>query len=131
MKKNLFQYLTLSLLSLFGLAANATDINQNDLLAKMKSADKPIVIDVRSAQEYAAGHVPGAINIPHDIIGQQMSQLGLEKKTAIVLYCRSGYRAGKANKVLIDSGYHNLSHLAGDYKAWDAKGLPQTKGSNP
>lgn len=105
----------------------AADISQEHLLEMMQSDNKPLLIDVRSLKEYQQGHIAGAINIPHGEIGKQINTLGLDKTQAIVLYCRSGYRAGKAAKALKQQGFATLSHLDGDFLEWQEKKRPITK----
>lgn len=74
-----------------------------------------LVIDVRSATEFATGHIENALNIPHDIAVKQFTALGINKDRRVVLYCRSGNRSGKAIAALIKAGYTNL-HNGGGYK---------------
>ena len=64
------------------------------------------IIDVRSPQEFAAGHLKGAVNIPHDRIEQAIGSIeGLEKNSAILLYCLSGARSAFACQVLAQLGF--------------------------
>ncbi|MGB0833702.1 MAG: rhodanese-like domain-containing protein [Psychrobium sp.] len=74
-----------------------------------------LVIDVRSATEFASGHIKNALNIPHDIALKQFTALGINKDRRVVLYCRSGNRSGKAIAALTKAGYTNL-HNGGGYK---------------
>ena len=74
-----------------------------------------ILIDVRSAEEYKEGHLKNAINIPHTVIGDKIAAITNDKEKHIVLYCRSGNRAGKAKAVLDEMGYKNV-HNAGGYE---------------
>ncbi|MBU2887053.1 rhodanese-like domain-containing protein [Gilvimarinus agarilyticus] len=67
-----------------------------------------VVIDVRSAEEYAAGHVAQAVNIPHDEIAEGVIDINAEKSTEIILYCRSGRRAELAKEVLHELGYTHV-----------------------
>ena len=83
----------------------------------------PRVIDVRSPGEYQAGHVPGAINIPFDQIGQRLAEVGAADQP-VVLYCQSGRSAGLAAEVLSGAGYGKLQHLEGDFPGWKASGAP-------
>ena len=96
-------------------------------MATNGSENKPLLIDVRTEGEYASGHVPGAINIPHKELEQHLAELSSVKNSQIVLYCRSGTRAGFAKKVLAKNGFTKLDHLTGDYIAWNKKGLPLVK----
>lgn len=66
-----------------------------------------VVIDVRTEAEYDAGHVAGAVLIPHDTIGEKIGQHVKDKARPIVVYCRSGRRAGAALKTLKQMGYTN------------------------
>jgi phage shock protein E len=75
-----------------------------------------LVIDVRTKQEYDAGHFSTAINIPHDQISGRMSELNQHKQKGIVLYCHSGARAAAAEKVLKNNGFSNVIN-AGGYEA--------------
>ena len=82
------------------------------------------MLDVRSPQEYAAGHIPGALNIPHDQTAARLEELRPYQGREIVLYCKSGRRAGIAADVLAQAGFDRLRHLAGDMPGWSAAGLP-------
>ena len=72
------------------------------------------IIDVRSAVEYAEGHIPGAVNIPLN----QIPLLNAPKDASIYLYCRSGARSARGCKALEKLGFTNVSNLGGilDYK---------------
>ncbi|MDO3382305.1 rhodanese-like domain-containing protein [Gilvimarinus algae] len=65
-------------------------------------------LDVRSAEEFAAGHLEGAINIPHGEVVAGVQALNIDKDTPLVLYCRSGRRAQMALEALQKAGYQNL-----------------------
>jgi rhodanese-related sulfurtransferase len=98
-------------------------LSQDELIARQRANDASlVVVDVRTAEEYAAGHVPGAINIPHDQVVQRLSQVPTDKD--LVLYCRSGRRTAIAADVLAANGYTRLEHLEGDIAAWLSRGLP-------
>ncbi|GGQ28754.1 rhodanese-like domain-containing protein [Shewanella litoralis] len=71
------------------------------------------LIDVRTPEEFAAGHIKGAINIPFDTIVPQLAKLNLSKDTEVVLYCRSGRRSSIAQASLIEHGYHNTYDAGG------------------
>lgn len=81
-----------------------------------------LLLDVRTPEEYAQGHVPGAVNIPYDEVADRLDELEGGKERAIVVYCESGKRAGRAESTLAAQGYTNLHHLEGDMKAWRAAG---------
>ena len=70
-------------------------------------------IDVRSPQEYASGHLPGATLIPFDGIEVGVSRLGLAKDTPIYLYCAVGGRAEVARQRLLAMDFRNVSNVGG------------------
>ncbi|MFT3914917.1 MAG: rhodanese-like domain-containing protein [Anaeromyxobacteraceae bacterium] len=76
------------------------------------------VVDVRTAPEFAAGHVPGAVNIPFDEIERRAAELG-PPGTKVLLYCRTGRRSGIAAEALRAKGYTNLFDLQA-YDRWVA-----------
>jgi phage shock protein E len=72
-----------------------------------------ILIDVRTKEEFDAGHLEGAINIPWEETASLMAAIGSDKQRPAVLYCRSGNRSGKAIAVLEKKGYSNLFNAGG------------------
>lgn len=78
-----------------------------------KRNQSEIWIDVRSQEEFNAGHLQHAYHIPHDEISTKINQLVPDKNTKINLYCRSGRRAEVARKALIDLGYQNVINQGG------------------
>ena len=67
--------------------------------------DGALIVDVRTPAEFASGHYPGAVNIPLDEINRRMNELGADTNRPIVLYCRSGRRAGIALDQVRRAGY--------------------------
>ena len=76
-------------------------------------ADQPLVIDVRTAEEYRQGHVRDALNIPYGEIASRIAALIPDRDTSIVLYCRSGRRAGVAEHALRQLGYGRIENRGG------------------
>jgi len=72
------------------------------------------LVDVRTPEEFAMGHVPGALNIPHNEMGRRHAEIG-PPSTPVVLYCRSGNRSGQAASVL----HHRGFGLVYDFQRWD------------
>lgn len=72
-----------------------------------------LVIDVRTAEEFAAGHIEGAINIPFESIVEGVAKLGLKNDDSIVLYCRSGRRSGIADEALTQAGFSHTANAGG------------------
>ena len=83
---------------------------------------KGVWIDVRSAEEFNAGHLQDAVNIPHDKIIEGVKALGSAKDEPINLYCRSGRRAETALTELKNAGYTNVTNHGG-YEDLVKKGL--------
>ena len=75
--------------------------------------DSFVLIDVRSAEEFASGHLQGAVNIPHDRIEEEIGAVAPDKSARIILYCRSGRRAETALNALKSAGYENVSNYGG------------------
>lgn len=108
--------------------AQVTDISQAELMQRIKANHAGLILDVRSKGEYASGHIPGAINIPHDQLGSRLAEIGSYKDKDIVLYCASGGRVGSAAKTLQPAGFSKLLHLDGDMNGWRSNGsLPIKK----
>ncbi len=101
---------------------NVQELSQKEFLTN--PPEGALILDVRTQAEFDAGHVPGAINISHDELATRLDELDSAKDRAVVVYCRSGKRAGLASSVLLEAGYVNVLHLEGDMNAWNASGLP-------
>ena len=91
-----------------------TQINQTKAQKMMDEADDYIILDVRTSEEYADGHIPDAVNIPNESIGEEdnISQLP-NKDQLIFVYCRSGRRSKEASKKLAALGYTNVYEFGG------------------
>ena len=76
----------------------AGDVTQAEVLELVAAPDGPLLLDVRTPGEFAAGHVPGAVNIPHDEVAARLSELEPYRERGVVLYCQSGRRAGMATQ---------------------------------
>ena len=106
-------------------AASAESMSQADLLARLNRKDPDLVVlDVRTPAEFAAGHVPGARNVSHDLLSSRLAELAPLRDKQVVLYCRSGRRTLLAADVLHAAGFTHLAHLEGDYLAWEAEHRP-------
>ncbi|MCJ7471523.1 MAG: FAD-dependent oxidoreductase [Actinobacteria bacterium] len=90
-----------------------------EMREKIKNGDDMIILDVRSAKEYDAGHIEGAILIPVDDIRSNINMLDPGKET--IIYCRSGYRAYLALRVLANHGFSDVKLLNGSYLSWERK----------
>ena len=72
-----------------------------------------LIVDVRTSEEFADGHYPGAINIPHEASMEGLNQLGVTADTSVILYCRSGNRSGQAEQVLREKGFTEARNAGG------------------
>ena len=93
-----------------------------DALAVRMAAWKTVVLDVRSAHSFAAGHVPDALHISLDILRDSIA--GLPAETSLSLVCDSGERAGFAASLLGRIGYANVAIVRGGFRAYAERGLP-------
>ena len=82
--------------------------------APIDAVDEPtLIVDVRTAEEFAAGHFPGAINIPHEDIVQGIEESNVGKDQTVLLYCRSGNRSGQAEGRLQSAGFSGAKNVGG------------------
>ena len=72
-----------------------------------------VVVDVRSAEEFASGHIEGAILIPADQIKAQAEAILLDKDATILVICRSGVRSQGASQLLVELGFSNIYDIGG------------------
>ena len=121
-----------ALISTAAFAGDVPGMSDEALLARMASGDKAtVVLDVRTPKEFAEGHVPGAINISHDQLEGRLSELDDDRDRDVVVYCRSGHRAGIALGMLEKAGFKRLYHLEGDYMGWTAAQRPVETAAAP
>lgn len=93
----------------------------------MKSAKRPVVLDVRSGFEYRRGHIPGAIHAQNWKILLNMAKLPEDKSAELVVTCELGPRARMAQWFLGIYGYRNVTLLDGHMSAWRRSGLKMEK----
>ncbi|MFQ3648279.1 MAG: rhodanese-like domain-containing protein [Anaerolineae bacterium] len=101
-----------------------TDISLDDYLTQFKNADY-YLIDVREADEYADGHLPGTVNLPLSELEQRYSEIRRDKP--IVLVCARGGRSAQAAEYLAYLGYQNLYNLEGGTLGYMQAGHPLEK----
>jgi phage shock protein E len=99
-------------------------ISQSALLDALHSSAPPLVLDVRTPEEYAGGHVPGAMNIPYDQLPGRLDEVQASHDDEVVVYCETGRRAAKAQETLRGAGFSRVIHLDGDMAAWRASRQP-------
>lgn len=118
----------LSTFSLFTFAEQTATISQQALLTLIATpANKTVILDVRTVEEFAEGHIAGAINISHGQINANINKIITLKDQTVVVYCRSGRRAISAENDLRAAGFSDLRHLKGDMNGWQSADLPLVK----
>ena len=88
-------------------------ISMSEGLKRMETDEGYILLDVRRADEYASGHIPGAVNFPNEQIGEGEIPSLPDKNQTIYIYCRSGHRSKQAADKLLALGYTNLVEFGG------------------
>jgi rhodanese-related sulfurtransferase len=107
--------------SLFGAGSSIRSVDAAGLDAAIKSG--AVVIDVRSAAEYASGHVAVARNIPLDQIEARLGELAEHKDADIYVICQSGRRSMAASEAMAKNGYKPIN-VDGGTSGWRAAGFP-------
>ena len=90
----------------------------DELLAR---DDAPLLLDVRTPEEFAQGHLPGAVLIPHDQLAARLDEISRDRW--VLVYCRSGKRADAAEAVLADAGFE-VRQIEGSWLRWQEEGMP-------
>ena len=121
MKKLLTAVLSAAAISAPFVASADTALQTTQNMVQPEKA-KGVWIDVRSAEEFNAGHLQDAVNIPHDQILARIQAVSPDKNAPVNLYCRSGRRAETALTELKNAGYTNVTNHGG-YEDLVTKGL--------
>ncbi len=103
------------------------EVDAQTLLRQIESNAAPTILDVRSAKEFADGHVPGALNIPFESVGSRAQDLPGSREQSLVVYCGHGPRAWMAGAALRKRGFTNVSYLTGHFSGWRSAGLRQER----
>lgn len=90
---------------------------------------KRTIIDVREYDEYAAGHLPGAINIPRGVLEFKIGTVAecVDKARPYLIYCRTSGRAALSTVQLQKIGYADVISMGGGFEAWNGEGRPTEK----
>lgn len=121
MLKRILPLLLVLVIMLAGCGKSDADIQNNTYekitmsegLARMESDENYILLDVRRADEFEAGHIPGAVNLSNEEIGTEEIPSLPDKTQTIYIYCRSGNRSKQAADKLLALGYTNLIEFGG------------------
>jgi len=101
--------------------------------AEQAIRDADVLVDVRESDEFAAGHLPGAVHISRGMLEFKFSGAPAlqPRDIKIVLYCKTSGRAALAAAALHDMGYLNVQSISGGFDAWVAAGKPVAKPESP
>ena len=92
------------------------------LAERLATALPPVVLDVRTEQEWSAGHIAGSLNVPLNHLRDRMAELPADRP--VVVHCEGGYRSAIAASLLAERGRADVMDLVGGFKAWAASKLP-------
>jgi rhodanese-related sulfurtransferase len=106
--------------------AAASGLSPNEAVQCM-NREKGVVVDVCSAEEFAASHINGAINVPLDQLEGRLASAVKNKSLPLILVCAAGSRSKRAQAVAQKLGYQKVHSLQGGLKAWKEANLPVTK----
>ena len=97
------------------------DISVTEAHDWLLSDNAPVLLDVRTPEEYSEGHIEGATLIDYNDSSFD-SEIGkLDKDATYLIYCRSGGRSGKAVHKMIGAGFKDVTNMEGGYNAWSSK----------
>jgi len=83
------------------------------------------MLDVRTPEEYAEGHIKGATLIPVQVLAERLAEVPKNKQ--VYVYCHSGVRSARASKMLAKHGFSNIENVVGGIVAWKKAGYPVVK----
>jgi rhodanese-related sulfurtransferase len=94
---------------------------------QLMNRGKTVVVDVRTPEEFATGHLRDAKNIPLADLSNRIGELDKSKAKTVVVVCQTGKRSDKAARQLAAAGFEDAYSLEGGLAAWQAANLPVTK----
>jgi rhodanese-related sulfurtransferase len=104
------------------------ETNVADVKRRRDAGEKFILVDVREDNEWANGHLPGAIHLGKGIIERDIEQRVPHTNSKVILYCGGGFRSALVADNLQKMGYTNVESMDGGWKGWLEAGLPTEKG---
>jgi rhodanese-related sulfurtransferase len=106
---------------------NVKETNVADVKRRGDAGEKFVLIDVREDNEWAKGHLPGAVHLGKGIIERDIEQRVPDNGAKLILYCGGGFRSALAAENLQKMGYTNVESMDGGWKGWVEAGLPTAK----
>jgi rhodanese-related sulfurtransferase len=108
--------------------ARVKETNVADVKRRMEDGEKFVLVDVREDNEWANGHIPGAVHMGRGVIERDIETAVPDTGTKMVLYCGGGFRSALVADNLQKMGYTNVESLDGGWRGWTSAGFPTTKG---
>lgn len=99
-----------------------------DIKKRLDAGEKMIVVDTREDNEWAKGHIPGAVHLGKGVIERDVETTIPDKNATLVLYCGGGFRSALAADNLQKMGYKNVISMDGGWRAWTESNFPIAKG---
>jgi rhodanese-related sulfurtransferase len=103
------------------------ETNVPDVRRRIDAGEKLLLVDVREDNEWAKGHLPGAVHLGKGIIERDIEQRVPDTSAKLILYCGGGFRSAIAAENLQKMGYTNVESMDGGWKGWLEAGLPTAK----
>ena len=103
------------------------ETNVADVKRRMDGGEKFLLVDVREDNEWANGHIPGAVHMGRGVIERDIESRVPDTSTKMVLYCGGGFRSALVADNLQKMGYNNVESMDGGWRGWTEAGLPATK----
>ena len=97
-------------------------VEPDALQAQLDRKEPVALLDVRTPEEFDEGHIPGAINIPVQVLAARCAELSARRGESWIVCCRSGARAAQACRMLADAGFEQISLLRGHMLGWTGHG---------
>ena len=104
------------------------ETNVADVKRRMDAGEKLILVDTREDNEWANGHIAGAVHMGRGIIERDIEAKVPDTNTKLILYCGGGFRSALVADNLQKMGYSNVESMDGGWKGWLEAGLPTAKG---
>jgi rhodanese-related sulfurtransferase len=106
---------------------DVSPVQASALIQKNQGNAGFVILDVRTPQEYADGHLSGAINVDYSASDFRDAINHLDKSKTYLVYCRTGVRSAAASQIMAELGFKDIYNMTGGITDWQAQGLPVVK----
>jgi rhodanese-related sulfurtransferase len=103
------------------------ETNVPDVKRRIDAGENMVLVDVREDNEWAKGHLPGAVHMGKGVIERDVEQRVPDTATKLVLYCGGGFRSALVADNLQKMGYTNVESMDGGWRGWTEAGLPTVR----